>query len=392
MISHSTSKTGRHRRQDALCQNVVKNDMHQGFQKVTADLAGPLKSLAGQMQEVQYGLSTSQARFDGATSYLLERAAGTEKSLVNANRNAREQHNKTRQQMLEGNTKVIDTISSKLQNMHKDLTQTRLSATKSGREVRFYGHSRGAVLFPLLLLQSGMSSAIFDLLSRQSDLISAQDLYFLKAEFENILSSATQEAAAISRRSTASSFDNWTSSAKIGPRDECVSNTEIKNPEGIRSEKRPRMKSWASHFTFPVGQVDILIRRPNSLHAYDYCDNTEVGFSFIPRSDICSTSVQGNFMRVSNLGPEPRLYAQLNAFKVIKDRSVYFELFRCGTLEEIDIAFREGKVTPYDQDTVTQILCHHHVRTRLLQGDSSLILRCPVCSNVPSTGFIHIFR
>lgn len=144
---------------------------------MTTNLAGPLQTLAHQMQEVRDGVSATQARFDVAACRFLKRAAGTQKHLVSANRNAIRQHNKTRQQIIQGNMKAIDTICSKLQDLPGNLAQTHMSTRKSGREVRFKGHSREAMLTPLLLLKPGLRWAIFHMLSHHSELISAQDLY-----------------------------------------------------------------------------------------------------------------------------------------------------------------------------------------------------------------------
>lgn len=64
-------------------------------------------------------------------------------------------------------------------------------------------------------------------------------------------------------------------------------------------------------------------------------------------------------MKVSNLGPEPRLYAQLNAFNIIEDNSPHKKLIFGGTLEEIDNAFRVGKISPYDIDHRSRNICHY---------------------------------
>jgi hypothetical protein len=129
--------------------------------------------------------------------------------------------------------------------------------------------------------------------------------------------------------------------------------------EGIGRTKRPKTSSQSFSFTLPVGKVEIvvprLIRIP--LHASDSCNGIEAGFSFIPQYDICSTSIQGSFMKVSNLGPKPQLYAQLNAFNIIEDWLLHFRLICHGMFEEIDTAFRVGKISPYDVDHASQSIC-----------------------------------
>jgi hypothetical protein len=156
-----TSNTKGYRRQDALCQKGTEHDMNQGFQKMTTNLAGPLQTLTQQMQEVRDDVSARQARSDVAACRLLRQAAGTKKHLVTANRNSLRQHNKTRQQMIQGNTKVVDVICSKIQDLPGNLAQINLSTRKSGREVRFIENSQQAILSPPTSLEAGASVGHF---------------------------------------------------------------------------------------------------------------------------------------------------------------------------------------------------------------------------------------
>jgi hypothetical protein len=148
------------------------------------------------------------------------------KNVLSGNQNVVKEHNKTQNQIIESRTEVIETICSKLQDLPGNLGERYMSARKSGREIQFSGHSREAMLSPLLLLKPGLRSAIFQILSQNSEEASPQHLYWLLSESDNLVLSATQEVAAISSGSTATPFDNW-----INPR-ELTSSMSAEDAQG----------------------------------------------------------------------------------------------------------------------------------------------------------------
>lgn len=372
------------RRHDLLFEENIERDIHEGFQKIKCTIDSQLQTLGQRMREVQDGLSADQAKFETTTLRLATQVVAMQKGFHSTNRNALRQHSKTRDQITQGNTKIIHSICSKIEELPGNLAQTYLTARKNGREVRFNGESLEAMLSPLLLLKPGLRQAIIKLLSQHSELSSAQHLYWLQSEFENLVSSATQEVAAISEGSTATPFDTWVYSRKVAsllsiqnsPSRMAISRKRSRHKHELSNEqtvseakvqrKRLKSKSQSFSFTLPTGEVQIMVSRPDggSPSGSRPCDVSEVGFSFSPKPDISSTSIHGRFVKAMDPLPQPRLYAELNAFNVMEDLypEYYMELIHDGTLEEIDTALRVGKISPYNINKNGQNICLH-VRT-----------------------------
>jgi hypothetical protein len=364
------------------------------------------------VEEVRDGVSTRQASLEEVTSRFGEQVDSVQKQFVSANQSALRQHSKTRRQIAQGNAKVIDTICSRLQDLPEHLAPEHKSAKRSSRQIRFNGQSREAMLAPLLLLKPRLRSAILNTISQHSDQVSAQELYWLESEFENLVSSAMQEVAAVSQRSTATPFDEWiyqhnvTSSISVGdahswpfvpkkrPRYANQLSKQTTRSKGI-VRKRPNLNFQHLSITLPVGEVQIVVPRtayvsPNNS---DFSDVIEVGFSFLPHSDICPTSIHARFMKVMNPLEEPQLYAQLNVFNSIEDWSPHLKLIPFGTLEDIDNAFRAGIISPYDMSNTSENICFF-VRSLLsacnLSGTVFSLTLLTACSTIRSTGRIPL--
>jgi hypothetical protein len=72
---------------------------------------------------------------------------------------------------------------------------------------------------------------------------------------------------------------------------------------------------------------------------------------------ICPNSISARFVKSINPGLEPRLYTQLNAFRLVEETDLHLSLFCDGSIEEIDDAFRSVIISPYDQDYSGSIVC-----------------------------------
>lgn len=335
---------------------------------MTSKFMGHLQRLEPGMQNFRNNVSTRQTSLGVSDFHLHEQATNMQKHLLSANRNALREDNKNRHRISQGNAQVIDTVCTKLQDLPGNLSPTYESARKNSREIRFNGYSLEATLLPLLLLKAELRGAILMVMSQHGDQVSPKHLCWLESEFENLVSSATQEVAATSRGSTATSFDDWIYSqgvtsyliAQHGHRyppmskktliNEDGSSHETTKPTYVDTRRRSRSSRQSFSFLLPAGRIVIVMPRrnfgwPNASDSYSI---HEVGFSFSPQSRICSTSIQGRFMKGKSHGPEPRLHAQLNAFNMVRNCSLHIELISCGTLKEIDAAIRNGRISPYD--------------------------------------------
>ena len=323
--------------------------------------------LGQQMQQVGDSVLTGQTSFAVSNSGLVKQVAVAQKGFASVSRNSVKQHKKTRDQIDQGNTKVIDAVCAKLDDLPRNLAQTYMSSMKSNREIRFHGQSMESMLGSLFLLKPALHRAILHALSEQRERVSTRHLYWLQSEFENLVSSATQEVAATSENSTASSIDNWVYSRGLGSsisaKDEHIRTpiskkrsryeSKLSNSTTASDEKLIRKKQKLSRrcfsFTLPAGEITIMVPSPIDVlaNASDSCSFNEVGFSFSPQPGICSTHIRGHFVEGVNSAREPQLYAQLTAFTLCEDFRPYFGILGAGTLEEIDVAFRVGKISPY---------------------------------------------
>lgn len=90
-----------------------------------------------------------------------------------------------------------------------NMTKKSVTARMSNREIHFWGERRDEILTPLLLIKNYVQRAIIHFLSHDTARVSSRHLYWLQSEFENLVTSAYQEVAALSEGSTATPFDNW---------------------------------------------------------------------------------------------------------------------------------------------------------------------------------------
>lgn len=314
-------------------------------------------------------LKIGQASLGFAGSRLNRQVTVMKKELLSASRNVLRQQKETRDQITYENTNIINTICSRLDNLPLNLAQTHTSARKYSRKIQVYGNNREAILSPLILLQPAFRQLIFTIHSRARELVSAEDLYWLQFEFDNLVNSAKQEAAAMSYGSTATSFDDWIYSQDLASSLPGEGSYGLKpiskersghhfEPRATRSEqnglrKRRNITFQSFIHGLPIGMIEIFIPRLRDVspNIHNSSEGVEVGFSFLPRFGICSTSIHGRFVKVIDHEPDSYLYTQLNAFNVVQsaDCSAY-SIFGRGTLEEIDNGIRSGNITPYSVD------------------------------------------
>lgn len=197
------------RRHDFTLYGRVDRKIEEGFRQTAASTRSEIYSVGLQIDDVRKDIQARQSSLEATSSRLIGQATAISKDITNSNRNNLEQHERTRAQVARETTNAINVLCSKLDDLPQELARAQNPPKSSGREIRFYGKSRKDILLPLLLLQPGFRQAIFTMVSQNSNQFTAQDLYLLHSKFENLIVSATQEAAAESPGSTASSFDNW---------------------------------------------------------------------------------------------------------------------------------------------------------------------------------------
>ena len=281
------------------------------------------------------------------------------------------QHRKTEEQINQSALKItnaVNVVGFELESLRMTMTKASLAPTKSDRVIHFIGEFQEPVFTSLLLLKQEAHRAILHMLSHHASQVSDSHLCWLRTELAHLVSSATQELAACSQGSTATSRDHWTYSPKtIGFQPQgspahshntaaawlAGDDDETQNTETRGTGKRKRLHSDLDSFSFdaPVGQLRISVprscKRSKQIHSLN-----EASLYFIPGAGVCSTSIAAHFVKVVQDRSEPRPHAQINAFRFIEadrgHREMIQETIKHGTLESIDIAIRNGDISPYD--------------------------------------------
>ena len=302
-----------------------------------------------------------QASLETAASQLKDQVASLGTNYITA---SSREHERSRLHILRGNKEVIGAISTEIGNK---LATLRLNTSKSGREIRFIGSDRDALLSTLLVLRPAMRWAILHLLQHHQRLVSEERVQFLVAEFDKLVASASQEVAASHEGSTANSFDDWNygpgryphfSEKLNAPADAPRSNdfspdhSNLKRKISFEQTPAKRLKPSSNTFKFstPVGELQIHLGRANSLTNATYHDICNVGFSFSPEAKVCSAWLAAQFTKVIGVESKPRLYTQLVMFNSISDErhSDFTDLMFHGSIQDFDKAFEAGLVSAYD--------------------------------------------
>lgn len=276
-------------------------------------------------------------------------------SVTNANHVSQREHKKTRDELSQGQSKILDRL---VQIDLKGTPQLK-PAVKSGKKILFVGESPEALLNPLLLLREHLRSAILKAVSRDRQ-PSPDPLYRILSEVEHLQASVLQEAAAFIPGSSATPFDDWTyTGSSVGAKGALVPKIALQWPHSHtigdgacqRSSSRSLVARKTLFLQTPVGELKVFHSAPDP--DSDACGSEETGFLFVPSPAISSSAVGAWFLKMPGDAPEPRFYTQLNAFCVVPEEYVdrqYGRLFSRGTIEQIDTALRRGGISPYHVD------------------------------------------
>jgi hypothetical protein len=337
------------------------NTTRQSLQKITTQIDGQLQQITS-VKQIQERLLSGQ---DTSILQLTQQLEKTRVEQLKATRKSREEHAMTRREVVNGNAAIItniQTISSKLDDVRNNALQVATRAAPvSNRAISFFGQDRETIQLPLLLIKDHVRRAVLHLLSHHTDKASARHLHWLQSEFDTLLRSVAQEAAAFCGGSTATSFDNWSYSSKSNGIPYHENSWLAKYGGGTyrstqrkeSSSKSPsrRFKSSLEVFSFSSSIGELHVMAPRSHEGREVNESVdEARILFIARKEISTNSIGARFLKCIDPNIEPRLYIQLHTFRVIDDTELYAEIFYDSTIEEIDNAFRTGVISPYDKE------------------------------------------
>ena len=318
------------------------------------------------MNQGQQKLSMQQQRLTIGMTRNGKDMKAVRKHLSHASSISCQEHNRTRQQITlahRAHVKKIDALGSKIDDMHLKLSKQVAVRKMSGREIFFVGEKLESVFAQLLLITDTVREAVLHGVSQQIEGISPDQLYWLQAEYDNLVSSATQELAALSYGSTATSFDSWYDSGFAAH----TSKTSMRKRAYSHQSNRDVAMAPSANLD-AADEETLLKRRENAFKSVlykgafgklrlicptmsDRLDNTdraqEVSLVFIPTAKFNRISISARFVKEVNRRWEPTFYTQLNAFTVVDNDEIHFELMSNGTVQEVDAAFRNGEISPY---------------------------------------------
>ncbi|KAI9881624.1 MAG: hypothetical protein M1830_000189 [Pleopsidium flavum] len=359
--------------QTAANENVLQDCIQRGTDELASAITKQSQEHQQRLQGVQDAVLAGQTNFELATSGVRQTAVVVQKGFLAAESNASKRHKEIRRKITRTGTNTTRGLSA-LRSDIKTLTATFVNVsmleTKTWGGISFNGQSR-EILLPLLLLQPRLCEAISQLLLRNQHEICKEHLLWLKSEFQGLLVSSMQDIADTSRKPMSSVVDSsqclrcspnpFTKVHFCEPTSSSLGDSGVvldtvrkqkrdRGPEaGLRRRGRRLIhKSW--YFELPIGKLYVNVIVGSSDSTSPRSGTQSVGFSFVPRPDICSTALNAWFTKSIAKRKAPQLSTQLNAYTAIDSSNDFDDICRHGTIKDIDTAFREGKASPFTLD------------------------------------------
>tara|TARA_R110002003_G_scaffold27_25_gene1513 strand:+ start:11209 stop:12951 length:1743 start_codon:yes stop_codon:yes gene_type:complete len=235
---------------------------------------------------------------------------------------------------------------------------------QSNRTISFLGERQDKILTWLLPHQDDLISAIDQLVSQHGQEVSIPHVYWLRSEIGDLVDSAMVERTAQIRRSGARSIDQWLypedtveylrdrkqkrtvngpfESTRLAQNEE----EEERAISRLHKVRKYRNKTWT--ITTPSGRIDIAL--PSSSPTKTPARHMEeVSFSSAFEQGQTRVAIHARFLRDMASARCLRQYTQLNVFTTVDNEFNHacFTLFTIGTIEDVDLALREGIISPF---------------------------------------------
>lgn len=284
-------------------------------------------------------------------------------------RNESTKQNATLQRQVTKDTKLV---MEKLDELHISTRQRPITERRSDRTIVLGGVNRESALCTLLTLREPLTQAIRRTLEHDRLGASHGYTYHILAEFERLVDSSLQENAAQHPQSTATSLDRWYYSDEVGKSQPAKILTRIfagkRNdidglPYNRAGSNESRLRRIYAKRTIvqetPIGYFVFVIPDPSKGNKQKRVA-LESKITFIPKSHMHPSVVTARFLQNQNVDFGFKLCTQLNIFQIIEDanQASRMSLYLYGSLEEIDTAFRTGRISPYDTNRHGVLLSH----------------------------------
>ncbi|KAH7070355.1 hypothetical protein BKA63DRAFT_605617 [Paraphoma chrysanthemicola] len=245
---------------------------------------------------------------------------------------------------------------------------------RSNRSISFLGENRKDILMYLLPLQKELMTALDTLTAQHGQEVSMSDTCWLREEIQALVGSAYQEGAALYTGSTATSIDQWSypeetvgylrnsdpkpASLRLSP-SSCPEDSEVGDNQVTRLLPKAHQnlkRKWT--INMPSSEASIILPRSSSTRK-PARHTEEVGFSSTLTQGQARFEIRARFVRDMMYKRCLRQYTQLNVFVEVEEvyDRIYYDLFKEGTIEDIDLALRQGTISPFHLDSDGNNLC-----------------------------------
>lgn len=264
---------------------------------------------------------------------------------------SQKQHESLLRQMKRDASFIVD----RLENLSVP-TPHRPAKRESNRIIFLRGADRETALTSLLLMKEHVRRASVRNDAYTKRKISQQDMHMVLSEFNHLVSSALQETAAQHPDSTATSLDQWcyaglpdfsllTESMAYGTYSESDYTSTSTGSVDERVNLTRRSRYW-DHKT-KMGTLVFVIAKKLNKNTQEH-DSIESQVTFIPNTMISPVVARLRFTHADMPNLDLKLCTQLNFFRIVQDTDVHEYLYTRGSIEDIDTAYREHRITPYD--------------------------------------------
>jgi hypothetical protein len=273
-------------------------------------------------------------------------------------------------------TASLDTISADLKKL-LSLNDDTARIQRSGREILFLGDHRDMIMAYLSPLQHDLHFAVRSLVSQHGEDISSDDADWLVSEFKRLVGSAAQETAAQYTESTAKAFDQWFYPEDVvgyrKPMTRKLTASELPDFHDMHdrdghtrsdlcSRKRSKRSNRTWSISMPSGDMFISLPADDELQ-----DVKEVGLRCNFTQNNSAFELRARFLRSVASASQPTICAQLNVFIQVRENANWEDLFRRGTISQLDTMLRKGTLSPFFLNHHGQNLCLY-VSTCYLRG------------------------
>lgn len=256
---------------------------------------------------------------------------------------------------------MMSGLSDQIAKLHVAVSQGSVGKTPRGRQVRFLGDRRDLIVFALSSLRKHLTEIEGNMPASQDGTFSYRQFYWLDSQLESILGSAAQEEAARYAGSSARPFDEWSYSHELHTisEDSSMQKTESRELSNSLSSTnlhqkptgRKRRLKYHVNSESRFGRLQICLPQFNTgIQGQDPTD--EIKLSFRGQSNHQKFTMEVFLSNCNIYSAYSSISAQLNIGILAESnkRILIEELIYTSSVEEFDLAIRQGMISPYCVD------------------------------------------